>query len=316
MRRICVDGTLRAAPTTHYQLLTFHAICSNGASFPIIHALMPNKRYESYLVVLEQIEARARALNVRPVFCRSDVVVSVDFEGALIKAFRSLGVALHGCYFHLCQAVWRFIKSHSMALRYNTDLSFRKRVRSLTALVFLPREDVQRHFNGMKTLVKNDEPLSAVYRYFEETWIEEFGVELISQYEEAFRTNICAEAFHNSLRTTFPSPHPNFYDFVEKLSEIMDHAEHEFNVERVNPKGMKMKALTTNAKIKQLIDIFYAQDVLTLELPELLDRIGSLLGESSRFESCFEDARESEFEFVDADFCAQGEVPMELDDES
>ena len=42
---------------------------------------------------------------------------------------------------------------------------------------------------------------------------------------------------------------------------------------------METKALTTNAKIKQLIDIFYAQDVLTLELPELLDRIGSLLGD-------------------------------------
>ena len=138
VRRICVDGTFRAAPTTHYQLLTFHAICSNGSSFPIIHALMTNKRAESYLVVLKQIEARARALNVRPVFCRSDVVVSVDFESALFKAFRSLGVALHGCYFHLCQAVWLFVKSHSMSLRYNTDPSFRKQVRSLTALVFLP----------------------------------------------------------------------------------------------------------------------------------------------------------------------------------
>ena len=45
-----------------------HAICSNGSSFPILHAIMTNKRYESYLVVLKQIEARARALNVRPVF--------------------------------------------------------------------------------------------------------------------------------------------------------------------------------------------------------------------------------------------------------
>ena len=86
----------------------------------------------------------------------------------------------------------------------------------------------------MKTLVRNDEQLSDVYRYFEETWLDGFGVELISQYE-MFRTNNCAESFHNSLRTTFPSPHPNFYDFVEK-SEIMDRAEHEFNVERVNPK--------------------------------------------------------------------------------
>ena len=105
-----------------------------------------------------------------------------------------------------------------------------------------------------------------------------------------FRTNNCAEAFHDSLKTTFPSPRPNFSDFVEKLSEIMDRAEHEFNVERVNSKRMKMKALTTNAKIKQLIDIFNAQDVLPLELPEPLDGIGSLLGESSRFESRFEDS--------------------------
>ena len=54
---------------------------------------------------------------------------------------------------------------------------------------------------------------------------------------------------------------------------------------------------------------------MRLELPELLDRIGSLIGESSHFESCFEDVSESENAFVDADFCAQGEVPMELDDD-
>ena len=112
----------------------------------------------------------------------------------------------------------------------------------------------------------------------------------------------------------FSFTHPNFYDFVEKLAEIMDRAEHEFKVERVNPKRMKMKAPTTNAKIKQMIDIFNAKDVSTLELRELLDRIGSLLGESSTFNSCFGDARESELEFVDADFCAQGVVPIELDD--
>ena len=122
-----------------------------------------------------------------------------------------------------------------------------------------------------------------------------------------------AQSHSTTHEDAFPSPRPNFYDFVEKLSEITDRAEHEFNVKRVNPKRMKVKVLTTNAMIKQLIDIFNAQDVLTLELPELLDEIGSLINESSHFESRFEDARESEFEFVDDDFCARGEVPMELD---
>ena len=49
--------------------------------------------------------------------------------------------------------------------------------------------------------------------------------------------------------------------------------------------------------------------------PGTLDRIGSLLGESSHFESCFEYARVREFKFVDADFCAQGEDPVEHDDD-
>ena len=316
VRRICVDGTFRAAPTTHYQLLTFHALCSNGSSFPIIHALMTNKRCDSYLVVLQQIERRAEEMNIRPVFSRTDVVVSVDYESALIKAFRTMGVALHGCYFHLCQAVWRFVKAHGMAGRYNTEANFRKHVRSLTALVFLPSGDVQNHFNHMLRLVEEDTQLVEVYRYFEQTWINGFGVELISQYEEAFRTNNCAESFHNTLRMVFPSPHPNFYDFVERLSEIMDSAENEFNVERVNPKRMKTKVVTTNAKIKQLVDIFNAKDVLTLELPDMLNRIGSLINETYHFESHFEDVPEAVLEHVDYEFCEQGEVPMELEEEA
>ena len=110
----------------------------------------------------------------------------------------------------------------------------------------------------------------------------------------------------------FPSPHPNFYDFVERLSEIMDTAENDFAVEGVNPKRLKTKVVTTNAKIKQLIDIFNAKDVLTLELPDLLERIGSLINETYNFESRFEDAPESSLEYVDYEFCEQGEVPMEL----
>ena len=60
------------------------------------------------------------------------------------------------------------------------------------ALMFLPPEDLQKLFNSTKTLVRSDEQLSDVYRYFEETWIDGFGVALISQHD-VFRTNNCAE---------------------------------------------------------------------------------------------------------------------------
>ena len=284
VRWMCVDGTFRAAPKTHYQLLTFHAICANGSSFPIIHVLMCDKSFRSYRLVLRKIEERARAMGLGPVFKRKDLVVSVDFESALIKALRNAGAALHGCYFHLCQAVWRFVKTHSMSLRYNTDALFKARIRALTAIVFLPVDDVPRHFQSMKSLVADDDQLLRVYEYFETTWLNGFGVKPISQHGEAFRTNNCAEAFHSSLRTIFHAPHPNFYDFVERLSGIMERAENEFNVERVNPK-VRVKALTLNAKINQLVDNFHERDVLSLDLPSLLDRIGALIGESYDFES-------------------------------
>ena len=317
VKRICVDGTFRSAPKTHYQLLTFHALCSNGSSFLIVHSLMSDKRYESYLVVLRQIEAKAQAVGIGSVFRRKDLVVSVDFESALIKALRKFGVALHGCYFHLCQAVWRFVKNHSMSSRYNKEALFRKRIRSLTALAFFPPEEIPRHFKTMKALVRGDEQLRCVYEYFEKTWVDGFGVELIAQHGEVFRTNNSAESFHNSLRLIFHAPHPNFYDFVEKLSGIMDRAENEFNVERANPKRIRTKALAIGAKVTQLIEIFNANDVLTLELPDLLDRIGSIVAEACDFEARFEDGCDSVFEPVDADFCAQAEVPMELaEDES
>ena len=173
-------------------------------------------------------------MGLGPVFKRKDLVVSVDFESALIKALRNAGAALHGCYFHLCQAVWRFVKTHSMSLRYNTDALFNVRIRALTAIVFLPVDDVPRHFQSMKALVADDDQLLRVYEYFETTWLNGFGVKLISQHGEAFRTNNCAEAFHSSLRTIFHAPHPNFFDFIERLSGIMERAENEFNVERVN----------------------------------------------------------------------------------
>ena len=125
---------------------------------------------------------------------------------------------------------------------------FRKRIRSLTALAFFPPGEIPRYFKEMKALVISDEQLRCVYEYFEKTWIGGFGVELVTQHGEVFRTSNSAESFHSALRMVFHAPHPNFYDFVEKLPGIMDHAENEFDVERANQKRIKTKALAINAK--------------------------------------------------------------------
>ena len=41
---VCVDGTFSRCPQTHYQLVTCHAVCWNGFSFPFVFALLPDKK--------------------------------------------------------------------------------------------------------------------------------------------------------------------------------------------------------------------------------------------------------------------------------
>ena len=125
------------------------------ASFPITHAITMNKRSEWRRVVLEQIKPRQEYERPTCLLQKRHSLGRLrkrSVQGVSVSWRRAARLLLSRC-----KAVWRFVKSYSMALRYNTDQSFRKQVRSLTALVFLPPEDVQTHFNRMKTLVMNDE---------------------------------------------------------------------------------------------------------------------------------------------------------------
>ena len=122
-----------------------------------------------------------------------------------------------------------------MSRRYNTENAFRSFVRSLMSLVFLKPEDIAPTFYILCSSTV-DADLKNICDYFERTWVQGYGVDLICQYDEMFRTNNNAEAFHGGIRSMFSRPRPLFFDFVEKLTGVMDRAEHEFNVERVNPK--------------------------------------------------------------------------------
>ena len=61
-----------------------------------------------------------------------------------------------------------------------------------------------------------------------------------------------------------------------------------------------------------MIEIFRVNDVLTLELHDIIDRIASLVAGSCVYEVRFEDLRDSNIESVVTNFCTQADVPMEL----
>jgi hypothetical protein len=50
-----IDGTFDALSDIYTQLFTIHGIKKNGWIFPLVYALLPNKKIESYKYVLEQL---------------------------------------------------------------------------------------------------------------------------------------------------------------------------------------------------------------------------------------------------------------------
>ena len=129
---ISIDGTFSRCPNTHFQLLTCHAVCWSGYSFPFAFALLPNKRRTTYEKTFNEIDAAAMRTCHRPVFNRADLTILCDFEKGLLKALASLPCTVKGA-----------ISLHA------GDLEVRCKTRVFESLLVRPRVSLARPvFNG------------------------------------------------------------------------------------------------------------------------------------------------------------------------
>ena len=101
---VCVDGTFSRCPRTHYQLVTCHAVCQDGFSFPFVHALLTNKKTATYVLLFQTIDEISTRCCGRNVFGRPCVTVSCDFESGIIKALGRFSCSVKCCQFHMSQA--------------------------------------------------------------------------------------------------------------------------------------------------------------------------------------------------------------------
>ena len=97
------------------------------------------------------------------------------------------------------------------------------------------------------------------------------------------------------------------------MNDIMDSIKTEWEAKRLRTKRLNPRSSRSFEIIRNVVNNFYNDSALRLLLRELLRRIGEIFHEDARFEELYEDGRETTFEFVDDDFCADG-VPMEIDD--
>ncbi len=221
------DGTFKSCPTLWFQLITIHA--KVGRYFvPRLFSLLPDKRQVTYCRLFSAV--RELCPKSLPLSC------SMDFEkgmhNAFISAFPCSKIA--GCLFHFGQSIWRKICELGKRVQYNNDSRFAMRVKCFIALAFLPIDDVVTNFEDLSD---NDDIPSEFITYFERTYIgivrgrgsrrrrEEpiFPVEIWNVHNRTLnglpRTNNGAEAYHNALRSSITSVHPNFWNLCKSLAK-------------------------------------------------------------------------------------------------
>ena len=237
------DGTFSIVPSLFYQLYTIHAPVF-GKIVPLVYALLPRKTYICYhemmQTIRDAIDNRQLQLRLTTYCC--------DFEGACIRASRAVfgdGLIVQGCFFHLCQANYRQVVSLGLRNKYMSSEEFALDCKKITALAFVPANDICATFDELRATICND--AKPVAKYFERTYIgrqrtvmrgprlaivrktPKFAPRMWSVYDRAVsdqpRTTNSLEGWHRRMGHIMGKTHPNIFEFLLRLCDEQCHTE-------------------------------------------------------------------------------------------
>lgn len=164
-----MDGTFKTVPLLFQQMYTIHGPVGgeNGRILPLVYVLMTGKSEECYTYLFQELIELAEANDIT----LDPSLIITDFEKAAINAAQNeFPETLHkGCFFHLCQNLWRKIQASGLATQYGSDEDFSIKLRYLTALAFLPVSEIPNAFDEIKSLMPSN--AQTVVEYFENTYV-------------------------------------------------------------------------------------------------------------------------------------------------
>ena len=84
--------------------------------------------------------------------------VLTDFEMAAINAIRTEfpGIQNKGCHFHLSQNIYRKVQEYGLTVLYGTDENFSLLIRHISALAFLPYNNISGAFDELRTIMPEE----------------------------------------------------------------------------------------------------------------------------------------------------------------
>lgn len=237
---ILVDGTFRTAPHGFYQVVVIHG-CVLGKYYPLVYILMTNKTESLYKSAFHKV---LKLTLMRPEF------IITDFERALINAIEACfnDSLKYGCLFHYTQAIWKRIAGLGSITEYKNNSQFKKCVRYIMHLSFVPVIDVPKFYNLIRKKIYEEkfDSLINFCEYFEKVYVGEIddlnNIVKPPIYDIRFwnvfdrikknlpRTSNGAETWNRIFNSRTEIPHPNIARFINELFQIED--ANKFNITR------------------------------------------------------------------------------------
>ncbi|XP_029848582.2 uncharacterized protein LOC115330735 [Ixodes scapularis] len=225
-RQWFADGTFKVAPALFYQLYTVHCKV-NGAVIPAVYVLMRSKTEAAYTKLLSVLKSKCAAADPSTVL--------LDFEQAAINAFRRVFPSCQalGCFFHLCQCVYRKLQSEGLQESYRVDGAFNLMARMIPAIALVPEGDVFDAFEALSTMPGFPPELLPVLDYFEDTFLgrltargrrdPRFPASLWNHHATVLRgdakTTNSVEAWHRGFQTHVQCHQPSLWKFLAVLQK-------------------------------------------------------------------------------------------------
>ncbi|KAK7486345.1 hypothetical protein BaRGS_00022393 [Batillaria attramentaria] len=258
------DGTFDSAPLAT-QLYTIHVLVEDTHTLPLVYCVTRNKNRATYDAIFTYLKGQ-RDLNPE--------TITIDFERAALNSISEHfpTTAVHGCFFHFGQCLWRNLQSLGLQDWYlepeNSLL-----IKTIQALAFVPPDDVIEAFQQLMDSLDadTDETLS------ESTWLgivqrgrrrrPKFDVAMWNVYNRVEdnlpRTNNSVEGWHRAFDQRMSVTHPTLGRLVSKLRK--EQASTELMIEQ-HAMGVRMRKNkqyeVVNTRLQALVARYAQDDVL------------------------------------------------------
>ncbi|KAG0435807.1 hypothetical protein DMUE_4522 [Dictyocoela muelleri] len=99
--------------------------------------------------------------------------IITDFESALVHSIKTVftNSKLAGCNFHFSQIIWRRVHKNNLVIKYKSDENFRKLIRYLILLSYVPICKVEKELEKFKRKYNTKEEYIQIIGFFERNFI-------------------------------------------------------------------------------------------------------------------------------------------------